>query len=85
MARRFRTTRGSKQLQKPVSSRNLSWLAAGEERDGYIHWSQPELVIYCDKRASGTSYPDLVEQNGRYFIASTRKSEAHVRERLIGH
>ncbi len=63
-----------------AGSRNLAWLSGGVERDGKIHWTQPELVRYVDNFLEGCSYPDLIEQNGRYFITATQKTTARVGE-----
>ncbi|MBM4153552.1 MAG: hypothetical protein FJ221_00775 [Lentisphaerae bacterium] len=68
-----------RRLAEPVNNRNLGWLTAGEERDGFIHWSQPELINYNPKNR-GCSYPDLIEDQGRYFFISTQKVSARVQE-----
>ena len=61
----------------PMTGRDLAWLAGGIERDGVIHWSQPELVCYVSPRR-GVSYPDLLETEGRYVISATNKREARL-------
>ena len=65
-------------------SRNPAWLCGGVEGDSpegtTIRWSQPEIVLYADDPCVGMSYPDLVEQDGRYFITETQKSVARVHE-----
>ncbi len=66
--------------EEALTSRNIAWLAAGDERNGKIHWSQPEIVRYVDATSEGCSYPDLVEQDGRYFIAATQKTSARINE-----
>jgi BNR repeat-like domain len=63
-----------------IGSRNLAWLSGGVEKNGRIYWSQPEIVRYVDNIAEGPSYPDLVEQNGRFFITATQKTSARVGE-----
>ena len=63
-----------------TGSRNLAWLSGGTEKDGRIHWTQPEIVRYVDNFAEGCSYPDLVEQHGRFFISATQKTSARVNE-----
>ncbi len=63
-----------------AGSRNIAWLSAGLLVDGQIHWSQPEVVAYVDGGLEGCSYPDLVEDDGRYFICATQKTEARVME-----
>lgn len=61
-------------------ARNVAWLSGGTERDGFIHWSQPEPVCYQPDRRRGASYPDLIEWEGRYFISATNKQEARIIE-----
>ena len=61
-------------------TRNPCWLAGGIERDGKIHWSQPELVLYDPDDKVRISYPDLIEEDGRYWITETQKSVARVHE-----
>lgn len=63
-----------------MGSRNIAWLSGGIERNGRIHWSQPEIVRYVDNISEGPSYPDLVEQNGRFFITATQKTSARIGE-----
>lgn len=65
------------------ADRNPAWISGGIEKDGKIYWSQPEVLIYGKDltRESGRfSYPDLIEQNGKYWITSTNKKEARVIE-----
>ena len=62
-------------------SRNVAWLLGGVERDGFIHWGQPEIVLYNDTFLRGSSYPDFVEESdGGLYIVSTQKTEARVNE-----
>ncbi len=61
-----------------TGSRNIAWLSAGTESNGRIHWTQPEIVRYVDNLAEGCSYPDLIEQHGRYFLAASQKTSARV-------
>ncbi len=72
--------------------RNPAWLSGGVERNGFIYWSQPEIVLYDpDPKNSpfdpktgmpgpggGMSYPDLIEQDGRWWITETQKTVARV-------
>ena len=72
--------------------RNPVWLSGGIEKDGFIHWSQPEIVLYdTDPKnclfdpktgkpgpGGGMSYPDLIEQDGKYWITETQKTLARV-------
>lgn len=63
--------------------RNPAWLSGGIERDGRLLWSEPEIVLYGADRSYHTgrfSYPDLIEQNGRYWITTTQKTRATVHE-----
>jgi hypothetical protein len=60
--------------------RNPSWLAGGIEKNGHIYWSEPEIVLYNDDPAVGSSYPDFIEENGRYFITETQKTVARVHD-----
>jgi hypothetical protein len=62
------------------SSRNLVWLSGGKVVDGRMHWSQPELVRYCTHSRQGCSYPDLLEDQGRYYLSATQKTEARINE-----
>jgi len=78
--------------KNPYRGRNPAWLSGGIEKDGFIHWSQPEIVLYdtdpnnClfDPKTGvpgpggGMSYPDLIEQDGRYWITETQKTIARV-------
>jgi hypothetical protein len=61
-------------------SRNVAWLSGGIEKDGYIHWSQPEIVLYEPDEFRGPSYPDFVEEDGRIFISATQKVIARIHE-----
>ena len=61
-------------------TRNPCWLSGGVERDGRIHWSQPEIVLYDPDESVRISYPDLIEEDGRYWITETQKSVARVHE-----
>jgi hypothetical protein len=63
---------------KTYDDRNPAWLCGGIEKDGYIHWSQPEIVLYDDDPKVRMSYPDFIEQDGQYFITETQKEIARV-------
>lgn len=65
---------------QPTGSRNVAWLSGGVEKDGFIHWSQPEIVLYEDDWKIGPSYPDLIEQDGKFWITETQKTMARVHE-----
>jgi hypothetical protein len=64
--------------------RNPVWLCGGVEADSpdgkIIQWSQPEIVLYDDDPYIRMSYPDLVEEDGRYFLTETQKDKARVHE-----
>ena len=64
--------------------RNPVWLAGGVEADGptgkAIRWSQPEIGIYDDDTVIRMSYPDLIEEGGKYFLTETQKDIARVHE-----
>ena len=63
-----------------LGNRNVAWMCGGKEKDGYIHWSQPEIVLYAEKLVNGPSYPNFIEDNDRYFITATQKTVAAVHE-----
>jgi hypothetical protein len=64
--------------------RNPAWLSGGVEADGpkgkIIRWSQPEIGLYDDDPFIRMSYPDMVEDKGKYFITETQKNVARVHE-----
>ncbi len=64
--------------------RNPVWMCGGVEKDTpegkIIQWSQPEIILYDDDPFIRMSYPDLVEEDGRYFITETQKDSARVHE-----
>lgn len=67
---------------RPYEDRNPAWLMAGREVDTpqgkCIEWSQPEILLYDDDPYVRISYPDLVEDGGRFYITETQKSIARV-------
>ncbi len=63
---------------RSFQERNPAWIAGGELRNGRIWWSQPEVVLYDPDPDVRISYPDLIEQDGRYWITETQKSVARV-------
>jgi len=65
---------------RSYQDRNPAWIAGGVERDGKIHWSQPEILLYDENPDTRMSYPDLVEQDGRYWVTETQKSIARIHE-----
>ncbi|MFC5412616.1 LamG-like jellyroll fold domain-containing protein [Larkinella bovis] len=62
--------------------RNPAWIAGGVEADSpngkIIRWSQPEILLYDDDPFIRMSYPDLIEDQGSYFITETQKDIARV-------
>lgn len=64
--------------------RNPAWVCGGEEyeaADGKrIRWSEPEVLLYDGDPGTRISYPDLVEDAGRYFITETQKHVGRVHE-----
>lgn len=72
------TSSQQKGADVPVTGRNLGWFIAGIEKDGLLHWSQPELVNYNPNRRRGCSYPDLIEEGGEFYLSSTNKKDARV-------
>lgn len=60
--------------------RNPAWISGGIERDGKIIWSQPEILFYEEDKNVRMSYPDLIEQDGKYWITETNKVNARVHE-----
>ena len=60
--------------------RNPVWLVGGVERGGVIRWSQPEIVLYDDDPLIRMSYPDLIEEDGKYFLTETQKDIARMHE-----
>lgn len=68
----------------PYNDRNPAWLMAGIERDSpqgrIIEWSQPEIVLYDDDPFIRMSYPDLVEEDGRFHLTETQKNIGRVHE-----
>ncbi len=60
--------------------RNPGWVLAGTEKNGRIHWNEPEILLYDDEPATRMSYPDFVEENGRFWITETQKTVARIHE-----
>jgi hypothetical protein len=69
---------------KSYDDRNPVWMCGGIEVDSpqgrIIQWSQPEIVLYDDDPFIRISYPDLIEDNGRYFLTETQKDIARVHD-----
>lgn len=64
--------------------RNPVWLSGGVEADSpqgkIIRWSQPEIALYDDDPWIRMSYPDLLEDGGKYYLTETQKDVARVHE-----
>ncbi len=69
---------------RSYDDRNPVWLCGGVENDSpqgrIIQWSQPEIILYDDDPAVRMSYPDLVEEDGQYFLTETQKTIARVHQ-----
>lgn len=65
---------------KTYKNRNPAWISGGIETNGTIHWSEPEILFYSRNTNVRISYPDLIQQDGRYWITETQKSVARVHE-----
>ena len=67
---------------KSYADRNPAWLCGGIEADSpggrVIQWSQPEIVLYDDDPRVRMSYPDLIEDDGEFFLTETQKTIARV-------
>ncbi len=70
--------------RSPYDDRNPAWLMAGREVDTpagkMIEWSQPEILLYDDDPFIRMSYPDLVEDGGKFFITETQKNIGRLHE-----
>jgi len=70
--------------ETPYDDRNPAWLLGGREvatPDGLrLAWSQPEIALYDDDPLVRISYPDLVEEQGRFWITETQKQWARTHE-----
>jgi hypothetical protein len=60
--------------------RNPAWVLGGIEKDGQIHWSEPEILLYADDPKVRISYPDFLEEEGRIFVSETQKEIARIHE-----
>jgi len=65
---------------RSFQDRNPAWISGGITKNGKLHWSQPEILLYDDDPKTRMSYPDLIEQNGRYWVTETQKSVARIHE-----
>jgi hypothetical protein len=68
---------------RSFNDRNPAWVAGGVVRNGKMYWSEPEILLYSHdlSYASGRmSYPDLIEQDGKYWVSETQKADARIHE-----
>ncbi len=63
-------------------NRNPAWITGGVLKGGFIHWSQPEILLFGFgfPHNHGMSYPDLIEADGRYWITESQKQIARIHE-----
>lgn len=75
---------GGKDGRSPYDDRNPAWLMAGREVDTpegkRIEWSQPEILLYDDDPYIRMSYPDLIEDGGKFYVTETQKNVGRVHE-----
>jgi len=68
----------------PYDDRNPAWLVAGREvntpQGKCIEWSQPEILLYDDDPYIRMSYPDIVEDGGKFYVTETQKNVGRVHE-----
>lgn len=64
------------------ADRNPIWMLPGREIDTpqgrVVEWGQPEILLYEDEPTVRTSYPDLIEESGEFYITETQKTIARV-------
>ena len=70
--------------RSPYSDRNPAWLCGGIEKDTpegkVISWLEPHVFLYDAIKSSRISYPDFLEDDGRFYFSETQKSMARVHE-----
>jgi len=75
---------GKEPGRSPYDDRNPAWLVAGREvntpQGKCIEWSQPEILLYDDDPYIRMSYPDLVEDGGKFYVTETQKNVGRVHE-----
>ena len=59
-------------------NRNPAWILGGILKEGQLYWSEPEILLYDENPQVRMSYPDLIEQEGRYWVTETQKTVARV-------
>jgi hypothetical protein len=75
---------GGRHGRSPYDDRNPAWLLAGREvgtpQGLKLEWSQPEILLYDDDPYIRMSYPDLMEDDGRFYVTETQKSVGRVHD-----
>lgn len=68
--------------RSPYDDRNPAWLMAGREIPSpqglMLEWTQPEILLYDDDPFIRMSYPDLVEEDGAFYVTETQKTIGRV-------
>lgn len=56
----------------PWGGREPVWITGGIERQGAVHWSEPEVLLYHANATAdvGSSYPELIEQGGKFWVTA---------------
>ncbi len=71
-----------RQRTMAYEDRNPAWLVGGVEADGptgkVIRWGQAEIALYDDDPYVRISYPDLIEEDGDFYLTETQKDTARV-------
>ena len=70
--------------RNPYEDRNPVWLCGGIEKDSpegkVISWLEPHVFLYDSNKSSRISYPDFLEDGGKYYFSETQKSMARIHE-----
>jgi hypothetical protein len=70
--------------RSPYDDRNPAWVMAGREvatpQGQMLEWSQPEILLYDDDPYVRLSYPDLIEDGGKWYVTETQKNIGRVHE-----
>lgn len=68
----------------PYSDRNPVWICGGTEVKTAagleLRWGNPEILFYDVNPETRMSYPDFLEDDGRFYFSETQKSIAGVHE-----
>jgi len=69
---------------RTFDDRNPVWIVGGEEVDSpagrVIRWSQPEILLYDEDPFVRMSYPDLIEEDGEFYVTETQKDIARLHQ-----